>query len=44
MPREDASQNVFDMGVKPHKGFILGEIAPIGQEIVWVPVWAVRRG
>jgi hypothetical protein len=42
MPRGDATQHVFDMGVKLHTGFILGEIAPIGHEIVWVPVWTVR--
>ena len=37
MPREDAVQHVFDMRVKLHTGFVLGEIAPIGHEIVWGP-------
>jgi len=42
MTREDASHHVFDMGVKPHTGFILEEIAPIDHEIVW-EAWTVRR-
>jgi hypothetical protein len=43
MPREDATQHVLYMRIKLHTGFILGEIATICHEIVWVPVWTVRR-
>jgi hypothetical protein len=43
MPREGASQHVFDMRDELHTGFIQGEIAPIGHEIMWAQVWTVRR-